>query len=526
MESHVRVSMGLSTVVFSGKKVFLAIPLILLCVMLLCVTEASWASDAMRPEWQVGQVPPVRQDQVSPSDLRVIAPPPAPAELSLEDAIRFALQQNLGFRGTLQGLLTARSSWSVARQRWALDLFGRVERRGNDETTDDSLAGAAFSYAAISGADFAVVTELDRLDSDETEETISAVVRQPLLAGRGAASGAYEEVRQARSAYRAALLGFFIDRQYLIEEIISAYFSTVEQQQLVAIQESSVERGKQAVEDAQLRLEAGLIPEIDLRRAQLRLSREETAAVSQRQGLRDGVDRLLLLLGLQVGTMPELVTAVPYEPESLDGEVLVAQALELRPDLRLADIDLEDREAAVRITRSQRLPALDLFGGWSRQRNGVEEGSWNMGLDLSLPIGSRSLTERARRARWALLVTEQARQDVEQQVIADVRRQVRAAEAARSNVEIASASVELSQRSMEIARRMVEEGLATNRDLLDAQDDLRQSESSLASSKISYHLALVRLRVAIGLDITPEMAWEQAPGVSEGIAEPEPGSAE
>ena len=136
------------------------------------------------------------------------------------------------------------------------------------------------------------------------------------------------------------------------------------------------------------------------------------------------------------------------------------------------------------------------------------------------------MTERARRARWALLVTEQARQDVEQQVIADVRRQVRAAEAARSNVEIASASVELSQRSMEIARRMVEEGLATNRDLLDAQDDLRQSESSLASSKISYHLALVRLRVAIGLDIMPEMAWEQAPGVSEGIAEPEPGSAE
>ncbi|MDH4179388.1 MAG: TolC family protein, partial [Armatimonadota bacterium] len=240
----------------------------------------------------------------------------------------------------------------------------------------------------------------------------------------------------------------------------------------------------------------------------------------------DGVDGLLLLLGLEVGTMPELVTAVPYEPESLDVGVLVTQAFELRPDIRLADIDLEDREAALRITRSQRLPALDLFGGWSRQRNGVEERSWSMGLDLSIPIGSRSLTESARRARWALLVSEQARQDLEQQVIADVRRQVRAAEAARSNVEIASASVELSQRSMEIARRMVEEGLATNRDLLDAQDDLRQSESSLASSKISYHLALVRLRVAIGLDIMSEVRWEEAPGVSGGIAEPEPGSAE
>jgi len=500
------------------RKVSFAIPFVLLCMVLLCVTEASWASESLRPEWQVGQ------DQVSPSDLQVIAPTPAPPELSLEEAVRFAVRQNLGFRRTLQGLLGAQSSLSVAGQRWALDLFGRVERRGNDETIDSSLAGAAFSYSAITGADFSVVAELDRLDSDETEETISAVLRQPLLAGRGAASPAYEEVRRARSVYRAALLSFFIDRQNLIEQVISTYFGTVEQQQLVAIQESSVERGKQAVADAQLRLEAGLIPEIDLRRAQLRLSREDTAAVSQRQRLRDAMDSLLLLLGLQVGTMPELVTAVPYEPEALDVDALVAQAFELQPDIRLSDIDLEDREAALRITRSQRLPALDLFGGWSRQQYGLEERSWNIGLDLSIPIGSRSLTERARQARWALLVPEQARQDLEQQVTADVRRQVRAAGAARSNVEIASASVELSQRSMEIARRMVEEGLATNRDLLDAQDDLRQSESSLVSSKISYYLALVRLRVAIGLDIMPEIEWEQAPGVGDDIAELEPGS--
>lgn len=512
--------MGLSAKASGGRKIFLAIPLVLLCLLVLRVTGASSASEFLRPEWQVGQ------DQISPGDLQVIPPPAAPAELSLEETVRFALRQNLGFRGTIQGLLGAQSSWSVARQRWAMDLFGQVERTGNDETIDSSMAGAAFSYSAITGADFSVVAELDRLDSDETEETISAVIRQPLLAGRGAASPAYEEVRRARSVYRAALLSFFISRQNLIERVISSYFGTVERQQLVAIQESSVERGKQAVEDARLRLEAGLIPEIDLRRAQLRLSREETAAISQRQRLRDAMDLLLLLPGLAVGTMPELVTAVPYEPESLDVDALVAQAFELRPDLRLADIDLEDREAGLRISRSQRLPALDLFGGWSRQRNGLEDRSWNVGLDLSIPIGSRSLIESARQARWALLVSEQAREDLVQQVSADVRRQVRAAQAARANVEIASASVELSQRSMEIARRMVEEGLRTNRDLLEAQDDLRQSESSLASSKISYYLALVRLQVAIGLDIMPEVALGQAPSVGHDMAELEPGSTE
>ncbi len=474
------------------------------------------ASEYLRPEWQVGQ------EQVSPEDLSVIVPPPAPDELSLQEAVLLALRQNLGFRQTLRSLLAAQSNWSIARQRWSLEAFGGIQRTGNDETVDEQQAGAAFSYAATTGADFSVVAELDRLDSEETQETVAATLRQPLLAGRGDASAAYEEVRRARNAYRAELLLFFIDRQGLIEQIVAAYFDTVEQEQLVAIQEASVERRKQSVEDARLRLDAGLIPEIELRRAQLRLSSEQASAILQRQRLRDTMDRLLLLLGLEVGGMPKLVTPVPYAPQPLDPPALTAQALEFRPELQLADISIEDAEAALRISRSERLPSLDLFGGWSQQRNGLEERSWNIGLDLSIPIGSRLLTEAVNQAQWSLLVSRQARETLIQQVTGDVRTQVRAAEAARANVDIAQASVELAERSIEIAQRMVEEGLGTNRDLLEAQDDLRQSERSLVSGQISYYLSLVRLRAALGLDLLPVISSDQVPTLSPEAGESDP----
>jgi len=275
----------------------------------------------------------------------------------------------------------------------------------------------------------------------------------------------------------------------------------------------SVTLAEQAVEEARLRLEAGLIPEFDLTSAQLRLARERTAAVTQRQGYQDSLDSFLVLLGLEVGGAPKLTTTVPDEPETLALEDLVQQGLLLRPDLRLADLLIEDREAALRLDRSQRLPSLDLIAGWARENNGLEERSWNVGLDLSIPIASRSLSEAVRRSRWALLVSEQAKEDLKQEVIADVRRQVRAAEAARANVDIATQSVEVAQRSLRIAERMVEEGLRTNRDLLDAQDDLTRSQTSLVTSKISYFLALVRLRVAVGLPILPEVepkAWAEA----------------
>jgi len=471
-----------------------------MCVALFTIPAPLTASQYLRSEWQVGQ------SRISAADLEVIVPSPAPSEVDLEAAVRIALQRNLGFRRTVQDLLGARSNWQVVRQRWTLDLFGSVERTGDGETLDARQAGATFSYAATTGADFSVVAELDRLESDETEQTITAFLRQPLLAGQGNASAAYEEVRQARTSYRAALLAFFIDRQSLVERVVSAYFDSVQQKQLVDIQDFSVTLAEQAVKDAQLRLDAGLIPEIDLTRAQLRLARERTAAVTQRQRLQDAMDGLLALLGLEVGGMPELVTEVPYQAQSLDLPALVAHALELRPDLRLVDLAIEDREAALRVSRSERLPSLGLFGGWARQRNGLDETSWSIGLDLSVPIGSLSLEEAVRRARWDLLVSEQAREDLRQQVVAEVRREVRAAEAARVNVEIASQSVEVARRSLHIAERMVEEGLRTNRDLLDAQDDLTRSQTSLVSSKINYYLALVRLRVAVGLDILPALS--------------------
>jgi cobalt-zinc-cadmium efflux system outer membrane protein len=474
---------------------------------LACASAAPSApSEYLRAEWRVGQ------EQTSPWDLEVIAPPPAPAELSLEDAVALALRHNLGFRMTIQRLLSAQSTWRVAKQRWSLELFGRIERTGNGETVEERQAGLDLSYAAVTGADLSVVAELDRLESEEGEHSVTALLRQPLLAGRGSASAAYEELRRARNAYRAALMSFFVERQGLIEQVISSYLNAVQQQQLVSIRQSSVTMAEEAVRDADLRLKEQYAVKLDLMRAQLRLAGEQTAEVLAKQSLADTTDRLLTLLGLQVGGMPKLVTQVTYQPRAIDLDASIAQALELRPELRLIDLATEDREAVLRIARSHRLPSLDLFGAWQRTTNGVEDRSWGVGLELSVPIASRSLNEAARQARWDLLVAEQEREVLVQQIIAEVRAEVRAARAARQNVEIAAKSVDVAKESLAAAQRMVEEGLRTNLYVLDAQDDLTRDETSLVTSKINYYLASVRLQRAMGLDVSQDLPGSSMTG--------------
>ena len=210
------------------------------CLLALLLAGAAARAEDLRQEWQVGQ------DRVAPEDLRVIPPVLAPDQLSLDDALLLALRQNAGFRRTVQGLLAARSDWYTARQRWAVEALGQVEKAGNGET--DSSMGAALSYAAITGADFSVTAELARLDDEEQVRTLSAALRQPLLAGAGPASEAYEALRSARNGYRAGLLTFFSDRQDLMERIISAYYDVAEQRELARVQDASVALAEQAVD--------------------------------------------------------------------------------------------------------------------------------------------------------------------------------------------------------------------------------------------------------------------------------------
>lgn len=460
----------------------------------------------------------VGQGELSSADLAVTVPPPAPESLGLRDAVSLSFRHNAGFRSTIRSLLGARSAWWVARQRWDLALFGEVVRTGNGETTETSSAGANLFYSAITGADFSIAAELADLDAEEREQSISASIRQPLLAGRGPASAAYEELRQARNSYRQGLLSFFTARQDLIQRVINSYFGALRREQVLTIQESSVKLAEQAVSDAELRLESGLIAEIDLTRAQLRLAQAQASEVLARQEMQDSLDQLLGLLGLAIGGQPKLVTAAPYEPIEADMEATVAEALARRPELRLSQLDIENRAAARRLARSRRLPSLDLFGGYARTSNGATDNSWDVGVALSVPIGSRGLSEAVRRAQWDLLVAEQGREDLQQQIIGEARSQVRAVEAAERNVAIAAQRLEVAKRSLHIANRMVEEGLATNRDVIDAQNDLTTSDISLVTSQIERYLARVRLQRAVGRDLwqaLPSQEPEDRPSATE-----------
>src|SRR5205823_1593756 len=129
--------------------------------------------------------------------------------------------------------------------------------------------------------------------------------------------------------------------------------------ELVKVQQSAVNVTQQATDDAKKRLDAGLITEIDLTRAQLNLANVKTALVNQTGAQHDALDALVLLLGLPVGSFPELTESVPYAPADVDLNAAIREALANRPELQLLRTQRAQAQIDMSVAKDQKRPRAD-----------------------------------------------------------------------------------------------------------------------------------------------------------------------
>jgi len=448
--------------------------------------------------------------QVTDRSLQTVTVPSAPATLTLDQALQLGFANNAGFRSAIAALLKAQDDLRVARQLYALTLTGSTgaTHSGADgDVTRTDLEGA-LDYEMLSGASVSVSVLLDRLDSEESS-TLELVATQPLIRGAGRSSARYEALRSKYSGYRSAILRYFLSRQDLGLDIIKSYFSVVLAQQQAAIQEQGLAQADRAVQDAEARLKEGMTTRIEVARARLSQASRRLGLTRAKQSYQDSLDVFLKTLGLQVGTTPELTTKLAYSPVSLEVEALVSEALGNRAELAIEELALQDAQAAVRLSRNRRSPALDLFGSSSSPFSGGNgETEWTVGIQTRVPINSRALDEAVRLAERERLLAQRSQTEVKQSIATQVRSRVHALESQQATVQILEQSLEVAREKLRLADISVEEGVGLYRDKIEAQDEVTSAERDLIDAQIRHYFVVLDLRRAVGRNVLEGLPGE------------------
>src|SRR5271163_1454737 len=190
-----------------------------------------------------------------------------------------------------------------------------------------------------------------------------------------------------------------------------------------------------------------------------------------------------------------------YDLPVLEKEALLDEALASRPEIRSLNSQKRVAKLTTDSAREQRLPQLDFSGFWFYQGEHFDDGlpaySYEVSLQFSLFTGGRIRAEEARAKLEEQHVAEIRRQ-VEAQIVDEVKSALDQLAAARNSVDVANLGFKLAQEEVAQAERRFQAGVTTNVEVITAQDELARASDNQIGALYQFNLSRASLARATG----------------------------
>jgi outer membrane protein len=494
--------------------------------------------------------------QVAPSG----SPPPAlPSSatermlaLSLEDAIRLALQNNLDIeRGRLDPQVAhtkVEQARAVFDPSAALTMsLSQTKPLPQNKTlqfdpdtgavagvvivrpfSKDAAVTPSFKQQIVTGGNYelrfmntwnrsapARSGSTIRLANPRYQGTLQLTFTQPLLKNFGIEVNT-APVRQAQNTEEIA-------RQQLLQTILNTVFAVQQGywELVFHIQDLGVKREAQKLAEDflaenKLRVELGALAPVELVQSETQVKQREGDVITAEAAVREAEDALKEILNLpeSLGTWQMRVQPTDTPPFVPMTDIAIADkvafALQHRPDVVQSQLTVASQEIARNVARNQRLPQLDLGGTASASGFGNDFGNsltdlgtadgynWGASLTFSYPLGNRAANNALLQQS---LLLKQARIDqrkVERTVSRQILQTVRNLETASKQVEVTRAATVLARSQLEVEQEKFRLGLSTSFNVLQLQNQLTAARSNEIRALSDYNEALAQLDQSTG----------------------------
>jgi outer membrane protein len=311
-----------------------------------------------------------------------------------------------------------------------------------------------------------------------------------LKAARAGELSAQDALEQVRTTVGYQTIQYFYAVLYLRESV------SVADEELRALQE--------ALRISQQRFSVGNATRFDLLTTQVRLANAENRRTDTIASLRRQEARLRQLLGWDDAKPLALAGTFPLDASPADRAKLLNDAIELRPELKMARHSEQAAQFRFDAADRSNRPTLSASatGG---MRNGFvpnldeTRGYLNAGLSLSVPILTGNRTDGQRReARGDLRAAQERTHDLERTAAGDIDAALADLAAAQARLGNSDTLVDQAKEALALAQTRYTAGVVTNFELLDAQSAARSAELSRLQARYDCVIARQSLARAAG----------------------------
>jgi outer membrane protein TolC len=472
-------------------------------------------AEAQQPAPQAAAVP------EAPAGLQVESP--GAQVISLQQALAIASANNRDLQSQRESLFLSALSLTLQRFQFAPQFFGTVSGTYDNTDTGDTRQVQAdtsfgFNWLLATGTRFSVslASSFSEFLTGDPRRAASSLfnvnVTQPLLQGAGIA--VTEPLTQAERDVAYQMRTFVRYRQTFFVSVLSSYYRVLEQRQILDNEQLNYERLKLARERAEWLGQAGELADFEVDQVRQDELSAESGVQNALQSYYSSLDEFKITLGIPVetvitldrGEMTQLGSKEVTEL-ALRLENAIQVALERRPDLMTARDRVEDAKRKVEVAANDLLPGLDLSGSLNTDTAGdtkplnfqAERTDFSAGVDLDLPLNRMAERNAYRRSLIDLDRQERTYTQARDQVILDVRNDMRDYELALRTQEIQKKAVGLAERRVDSTVMLQEAGRATTRDMLDARRSLLSAQNALARTIVDFETSKLALAVDMGV---------------------------
>jgi outer membrane protein len=473
--------------------------------------------------------------------------------VSLDDAVRLGLEQNLGIRIQRYEPQIQDLGISQARGLWAPVLSTSLSRNSQSQQPTSSLAGGATSidnstfstgigmqqnlpwggsYVANWNNSRFTTTNLFSSFSPQLNSNINLQYTQPFLRNFkiDTIRQQLETSKKTRDLSDIQLVSVVTQT---LRNVRNAYWDLAYTIANLKAQQQSLTLSQQSLRDNQKRVEIGTMAPIDIVQAQAEVASNEQGVIIAEANIRTAQDNLRALV-LDPGTPDfwnivfEPTDAPSFEAQALDVDAAVRNALDRRSDLLQAKNTLEQSDINIRYFKNQIMPDVNAnvqyvttaaggiqlspvdfaaiasgaavnraivsdrgFGNVLGDVFGSAYPNWTVGVSIGYPIGKSTAEASLARARLQYDQSQVQLKNLETQVATQVRAVARNVQTNQQRVRSARASRELQEKKLEAEEKKLAAGMSQSFFVFQAQRDLSLARTSELLAISDYVKSLV-----------------------------------
>ncbi len=468
-------------------------------------------------------------------------------EITLKEAIFHALKNNIDIQIEMTNTENSRLS-KIIGDTVFIPTFSM--NAGTSETNSPSsgvLSGADVSknerynldlkleqrYAL--GGTFSIELKNSRSKSNSIFTTINPVlsselnfsITQPLMKGFGTFATKKDILISMNEHVRSKhqLKNTVIDLIYNVEDL---YWNLVYRIQSKDALAKSMNRARKLLKQNELRVKVGVSAPIDILEAKAEVASYESQMIQAEKDVQSAENNLKKILNLTLEKFKVLPVDVPVKtniPVDFNGFLL--EALNNRPDIKRAKLDMANNKIRVKYARNQMLPDLQLTASYYTTGQGgdqliygpgsifearpvigvIKKDVWNtindtisniyknfsVQLRLTLPLSNKKEKAELMQSKMNLKSSFLSLKKTENDIYAEVDDVVKELETNAKLVESNKIALTLEEQKLKAEEKKLSVGLSTNYQVLNYQRDYANAQTNSLKSVVDYMMTIAKI---------------------------------